>query len=75
MLGSNNAYVGIATFTGCAFFNRLAANSLPPKRAYRPPPTLPFNSIKALKRQTEMLARQNASLNQRYDLSDRPLHG
>ena len=37
MLGSNNAYVGIATFTGCAFFNRLAANSLPPEAGLSTP--------------------------------------
>jgi cytochrome c peroxidase len=69
--------LSLYTLTGVFFFTHLAADSLPPDATYRPLPTLPFNSVKALDEAAKpaILARQKALLNQRYDLSDRPLHG
>src|SRR5690606_28236255 len=51
------------------------ADPLPPDTTYRPLPTLPFSTVKqndeAMKPQ--VMERQRALLNQRYDLSDRPI--
>jgi cytochrome c peroxidase len=55
----------------------LAADPLPPDTTYRPLPTLPFSEVKAKDeaQKAAVMARQSATLAQRYDLSDRPLAG
>ncbi len=57
----------------------LAASSdpLPPDTTYRPLPTLPFSAVKANDeaQKRQVMQRQANLLNQRYDLSDRPIPG
>lgn len=52
----------------------MAADPLPPDATYRPLPTLPFSAVKALDEamKPEVMTRQRALLERRYDLSDRP---
>ncbi|WOH50360.1 cytochrome B6 [Bradyrhizobium sp. sBnM-33] len=51
------------------------AGPLPPDATYRPLPTLPFDAVKALDeaQKTQVMQRQQALLEQRYDLSNRPI--
>jgi cytochrome c peroxidase len=53
------------------------ADSLPPDTTYRPLPTLPFSAVKANDeaQKPAVMQRQQALLNERYDLSDRPMPG
>jgi cytochrome c peroxidase len=53
------------------------ADSLPPDATYRPLPTLPFDAVKANDeaQKPEVMQRQGSLLEQRYDLSDRPMDG
>ena len=53
------------------------ADPLPPDATYRPLPTLPFSAVKANDEaeKSAVMQRQQALLNQRYDLSDRPMPG
>jgi cytochrome c peroxidase len=69
-----SAALSLATFL--AGFGVLA-DSLPPDASYRPLPTLPFDTVKAIDEAAKpaVLARQKSLLNQRYDLSDRPMPG
>ncbi len=57
----------------------LAASSdpLPPSTTYRPLPTLPFSEVKAMDeaQKPKVMQRQADLLNQRYDLSNRPIPG
>jgi cytochrome c peroxidase len=57
----------------------LAASSdpLPPDLTYRPLPTKPFSAVKAEdeQRKTEVMRKQRELLDQRYDLSNRPMQG
>lgn len=51
------------------------AGPLPPDATYRPLPTLPFDAVKALDeaQKTQVMQRQQALLEQRYDLSNWPI--
>ncbi len=53
------------------------ADPLPPDATYRPLPTLPFSAVKANDEAAKpaVMQRQRALLNERYDLSDRPMPG
>lgn len=53
------------------------AGSLPPDATYRPLPTQPFDQVKADDEaaKPEVMQRQQRLLEQRYDLSDRPIPG
>jgi cytochrome c peroxidase len=53
------------------------ADPLPPSATYRNLPTLPFETVKANDEaaKAQVLQRQRDLLNQRYDLSERPLPG
>jgi cytochrome c peroxidase len=52
-----------------------SADPLPPDATYRPLPTIPFDTVKATDEAAKpaVVARQRALLNQRYDLSNRPI--
>jgi cytochrome c peroxidase len=70
-------YLKIALpFTGAVLIAVAAlADPLPPDATYRPLPTLPFDVVKALDeaQKAEVMQRQQALLEQRYDLSNRPI--
>lgn len=53
------------------------ADPLPPDTTYRPLPTMPFSAVKKHDegQKPAVMQRQQAHLNQRYDLSDRPIEG
>jgi cytochrome c peroxidase len=53
------------------------ADPLPPDTTYRPLPTQPFSTVKAMDeaQKPQVMQRQNNLFNQRYDLSDRPIAG
>jgi cytochrome c peroxidase len=53
------------------------ADPLPPDSTYRPLPTLPFSEVKARDQaqKPQVMQRQANVLQQRYDLSDRPIPG
>jgi cytochrome c peroxidase len=55
----------------------LAADPLPPDATYRPLPTLPFSAVKANDeaQKPKVMQRQASLLNERYDLSNRPMQG
>lgn len=55
----------------------VTADPLPPDTTYRPLPTLPFSAVKANDeaQKPKVMQRQNATLAQRYDLSNRPVPG
>jgi cytochrome c peroxidase len=55
----------------------VAADPLPPDATYRPLPALPFHEVKAKDeaQKPEVMSRQRALLEERYDLSDRPIEG
>jgi len=63
----------------CGFVAALAISALsdplPPDATYRPLPTLPFSEVKARDeaQKARVMQRQADLLNQRYDLSDRPM--
>lgn len=54
-----------------------SADPLPPDATYRPLPTVPFSTGKALDEamKPQVMARQEALLGERYDLSDHPIPG
>ncbi len=54
-----------------------AAQSLPPDASYRPLPTQPLDAVRAADeaQKAAVLQRQRALLEERYDLSDRPIPG
>lgn len=66
---------GAFLLTGIAWWS--AADPLPPDATYRPLPTLPFSAVRAADeaQKAQVMARQKALLEQRYDLSDQPLRG
>ncbi len=53
------------------------ADPLPPDASYRPLPTLPFVAVKANDEaaKSAVMQRQQGLLEQRYDLSDKPISG
>src|SRR3954465_12990148 len=53
------------------------SDPLPPDATYRPLPTLPFTAVKTADeaQKPQVMQRQADLLNQRYDLSDRPVPG
>ena len=53
------------------------ADPLPPDASYRPLPTLPFGAVKANDEaaKSAVMQRQQGLLEQRYDLSDKPISG
>src|SRR4051812_24554321 len=55
----------------------LAADPLPPDATYRPLPTVPFSAVKANDeaQKPKVMQRQASLLNERYDLSNRPMQG
>jgi cytochrome c peroxidase len=55
----------------------LASDPLPTDTTYRPLPTMPFSEAKAIDeaQKPQVMARQRAMLEHRYDLSDRPMPG
>ena len=70
--------LGILLTLGIGFPGLLsAADPLPADATYRPLPTVPFSAVKAADeaQKAAVMARQNALLNRRYDLSNRPLSG
>src|SRR3954453_11726126 len=54
-----------------------AADQLPPQLTYRPLPTQPFDAVRAADEaeKATVMQRQEALLNERYDLSNRPIPG
>jgi cytochrome c peroxidase len=54
-----------------------SSDPLPPDTTYRPLPTLPFSEVKAADeaQKPQVMQRQSNLLNQRYDLSNRPIPG
>src|SRR5919205_3291041 len=65
----------VAAVTLCSF--AALTDPLPPDATYRPLPTLPFAAVRANDeaQKPQVMQRQEALLNQRYDLSDRPIPG
>ncbi len=65
----------IAAVALCSF--AALTDPLPPDATYRPLPTLPFAAVRANDeaQKPQVMQRQEALLNQRYDLSDRPIPG
>jgi cytochrome c peroxidase len=59
----------------CSFV--AGAEPLPPDATYRPLPTLPLDAVRALDEadKPQVMQRQMTLLEQRYDLSDRPMPG
>src|SRR3954469_19667300 len=53
------------------------SDPLPPDASYRPLPTLPFSAVKTADeaQKPQVLQQQSDLLNERYDLSDRPIPG
>lgn len=53
------------------------SDPLPPDLTYRPLPTMPFSDAKAMDeaQKPAVMERQQAMLQQRYDLSDKPMEG
>ncbi|MGJ0506567.1 MAG: cytochrome B6 [Methylocystis sp.] len=66
------APIAVAAATPCTI-----ANPLPPDASYRPLPTQPLESVKAEDEAQKpgVMQRQQALLQERYDLSNRPLPG
>ncbi len=64
---------GIATVCGIGAF----ADPLPPDATYRPLPTQPLSTVRAADeaQKPEVMQRQRQVLEQRYDLTDRPMDG
>ncbi|MDX3928252.1 MAG: cytochrome B6 [Shinella sp.] len=67
------AAVGAAAFFGAQAYS----DPLPPDLTYRPLPTMPFSDVKALDeaQKPQVMRRQESTLQQRYDLTDRPMDG
>jgi cytochrome c peroxidase len=71
-------FVRTAVWPAAAFaIAALAADPLPPDATYRPLPTQPFSAVKAQDeaQKPQVMQRQSALLEQRYDLANRPLPG
>jgi hypothetical protein len=68
---------GVAPLAVLALCGLALAEPLPPDATYRPLPTQPFEVIKAMDEaeKPEVMQRQRALLEQRYDLADRPMPG
>jgi cytochrome c peroxidase len=69
---------GIPPLAGVALCSLTAASEpLPPDSTYRPLPTQPLSVVRALDEadRPEVMQRQRDLLEQRYDLSDRPMAG
>jgi hypothetical protein len=69
---------GIPTAAALAICSLAAlADPLPPDATYRPLPTQPFAAVKAIDEadKPDVMQRQRQLLEQRYDLSDRPMQG
>ena len=69
---------GLAPVAGLiAFGLAVQADPLPPDATYRPLPTLPLSEVRALDEAEKpaVMQRQRSLLEQRYDLSDRPMPG
>lgn len=66
-----------ATVIGLTAFGTALADPLPPDTTYRPLPTQPLSEVKRMDeaKKPEVMSRQAALLNQRYDLSNRPMIG
>ena len=66
------AFVAVASMSGPA-----VADSLPADASYRPLPTRPFEETKASDeaQKPQVMQQQEAVLNNRYDLADRPMPG
>lgn len=67
----------IAPLAGLAICGIATAEPLPPDATYRPLPTQPLEVVRAIDEadKPQVMARQRALLEQRYDLSDRPMPG
>src|SRR3954454_18724052 len=70
------AMVGVGTFT-LGFGLSAISDPLPPDTTYRPLPTRPLSAVKAddEAQKSHVMARQSELLNQRYDLTNRPIPG
>jgi cytochrome c peroxidase len=69
---------GLALAAGVTLLSVAATSDpLPPSISYRPLPTQPFSAVKAMDEAQKpgVMQRQSALLNERYDLSNRPLAG
>jgi hypothetical protein len=69
---------GIPPIAGLAILSLAAlADPLPPDATYRPLPTQPFEAAKAIDEadKPDVMQRQRQLLEERYDLSDRPMQG
>ena len=64
-----------ALLTTTAISVAALSDPLPPDTTYRPLPTQPFSAVKAMDeaQKPQVMQRANAMLNQRYDLSNRPI--
>jgi cytochrome c peroxidase len=70
--------IGLPVAFGVAAVGLAAAGDpLPPDLTYRPLPTLPFSAVKENDeaQKPQVMERQRAMLEQRYDLADRPMPG
>jgi cytochrome c peroxidase len=75
MSGLLKAFPALAAVALCSL--AAAAQPLPPDATYRPLPTLPFDEVRAIDeaQKPQVMQRQRALLEQRYDLADRPMAG
>jgi len=66
-----------AVATSAITCTAVAADALPPDTSYRPLPTLPFSTVKANDeaQKAQVMQRQSALLQERYDLVNRPMRG
>lgn len=71
-----NAGIPCALIVAAASLSALS-DPLPPDTTYRPLPARPFSAVKAddEAQKPRVMARQRALLEERYDLSDRPMPG
>ncbi len=69
--------IGIPLAFGLGAVGLALADPLPPDLTYRPLPTQPFSAVKEQDeaQKPRVMERQNALLDQRYDLADRPMSG
>ena len=67
--------LALLTLGSLACWEVAAADPLPPDATYRPLPTVPFETVKAVDEaaKADVTRRQQSLLNSRYDLSDHPL--
>src|SRR5690349_17352751 len=76
MPGLRRALLGTAVVLAATLMTA-SADPLPPDATYRPLPTMPPDAVRALDEamKAQVMAAQQAVLEQRYDLADHPMSG